>query len=103
MSNYTYREFSNSGTDKGDSCTIYWRRIKTNILSFVKVSTVCLYSKMRFLTCSRKGGGDVKIKKAFLTKCSNLVFSVMAVVAMIFANCQCSGRAYEPKLPEELK
>lgn len=33
---------------------------------------------MRFLTCSRKGGGDVKIKKAFLTKCSNLVFSVMA-------------------------
>lgn len=58
---------------------------------------------MRFLTCSRKGGGDVKIKKAFLTKCSNLVFSVMAVVAMIFANCQCSGRAYEPKLPEELK
>ena len=57
---------------------------------------------MRFLTCSRKGGGDVKIKKAFLTKCSNLVFSVMAVVAMIFANCQCSGRAYEPKLPEEL-
>lgn len=58
---------------------------------------------MRFLTCSRKGGGDVKIKKVFLTKCSNLVFSVMAVVAMIFANCQCSGRAYEPKLPEELK
>ena len=58
---------------------------------------------MRFLTCSRKGGGDVKIKKAFLTECSNLVFSVMAVVAMIFANCRCSGRAYEPKLPEELK
>ena len=25
---------------------------------------------MRFLTCSRKGDGDVKTKKAFLTKCS---------------------------------
>lgn len=23
MSNYAYREFSNSGTDKGDSCTVY--------------------------------------------------------------------------------
>lgn len=103
MSNYAYREFSNSGTDKGDSCTMYWRRIKTNILSFIKVSTVCLYGKMRFLTCSRKGDGDVKTKKAFLTKCSNLAFSVMAAVAMIFANCQCSGRAYEPEVPEELK
>ena len=49
MSNYAYREFSTSGTDKGDSCTMYRRRIKTNILSFVKVSIVCLYSKMRFL------------------------------------------------------
>lgn len=92
MSNYAYRE--NSGTDKGDSCTMYWRRIKKYII---------IYGKMRFLTCSRKGDGNVKTKKAFLTKCSNLAFSVMAVVAMIFANCQCSGRAYEPKLPEELK
>lgn len=52
---------------------------------------------------NRKGDGDVKTKKAFLTKCSNLAFSVMAAVAMIFANCQCSGRAYEPEVPEELK
>ncbi len=39
----------------------------------------------------------------FSTKFSNVVLSVMAVMAMIFANCQCSARAYEPELPEELK
>ena len=45
----------------------------------------------------------LKMKKALLTKCSNAALSVMAVAAIIFANCQCSGRAYEPELPEELK
>lgn len=45
----------------------------------------------------------MKTKKALLAKCSNVALSVMAVMAIIFANCQCSARAYEPELPEELK
>lgn len=50
----------------------------------------------------RKEGSDVKTKKALLTKCSNAALRVMALVAIIFANCQCSGRAYEPNVPDEL-
>ena len=64
----------------------------------IVVTTRCL------ICCKiRKGDSDVKTKKALLAKCSNVALSVMAVMAIIFANCQCSARAYEPELPEELK
>ncbi len=45
----------------------------------------------------------MKVAKVFLAKCSNVALTLMAVMAVIFANCQCMGRAYEPELPEELK
>lgn len=41
--------------------------------------------------------------KVLLAKCSNVALSLMAVMAMIFANSLCRGRLYEPELPEELK
>ncbi len=41
--------------------------------------------------------------KILLAKCSNVALSLLAVMAMIFANSLCRGRLYEPKLPEELK
>lgn len=40
--------------------------------------------------------------KVLLAKCSNVALSLMAVMAMIFANSLCRGRLYEPELPEEL-
>lgn len=41
--------------------------------------------------------------KALLVKCSNVVLSLMGIVAVVFANCQCVGRAYEPKVPKGLE
>ena len=40
---------------------------------------------------------------ALLAKCSNVVLSLMGIVAVVFANCQCVGRAYEPKVPKGLE
>lgn len=50
-----------------------------------------------------RGWHNVKILKALLFKSANAALALMAVVAVVFANCQCIGRAYEPELPEELK
>lgn len=41
--------------------------------------------------------------KNVIARCSNVVLSLMAIVAVVFANCQCLGRAFEPKVPDELK
>lgn len=41
--------------------------------------------------------------KALLIKSSNVALALMAVMATIFANSLCLGRAYEPEMPEELK
>ncbi len=35
--------------------------------------------------------------KSSIARCSSLVLSLMATVAVVFANCQCLGRVYEPK------
>lgn len=40
--------------------------------------------------------------KQILQKGADLTLSVMEAVAVVFANCQCIGRAYEPEMPEEL-
>ncbi len=48
-------------------------------------------------------GYYVKILKLLLVKSANAALALMAVMAVIFANCQCVGRAYEPELPEDLK
>lgn len=44
----------------------------------------------------------MKVIKVLLVKCSNVALAFIAVIALIFANCQCMGRAYEAELPEEL-
>lgn len=41
--------------------------------------------------------------KTLIARCSNVVLSLMSVIAVVFANCQCVGRAYEPKVPNELE
>lgn len=46
-------------------------------------------------------GGLWKMKQ-ILQKGADLTLSVMEAVAVVFANCQCIGRAYEPEMPEEL-
>lgn len=51
----------------------------------------------------RKEDCKMRKMKVLLAKCSNVALSLMAVMAMIFANSLCRGRLYEPELPEELK
>lgn len=41
--------------------------------------------------------------KQILQKGADFTLSVMEAVAVVFANCQCIGRAYEPEMPDELK
>lgn len=41
--------------------------------------------------------------KCILHKGVDIALSMLAIIATIFANCQCTGRAYEPEVPEELK
>lgn len=45
----------------------------------------------------------MKKVKILLKKSANGILAVMAVFAVVFANCQCLGRAYEPEMPEELR
>ena len=47
--------------------------------------------------------GGLKVMKALFVRCSNVVLSLMGIMAVVFANCQCVGRAYEPKVPKGLE
>lgn len=44
----------------------------------------------------------MNIRKTLLAKSANAALALMAVVAVVFANCQCLGRLYEPEIPEDL-
>lgn len=47
--------------------------------------------------------GGLGNMKQILQKGADFTLSVMEAVAVVFANCQCIGRAYEPEMPDELK
>lgn len=42
-------------------------------------------------------------KKRFLTKFAVAISTVLPVIALCFAIPACSGKLYEPQLPEELR
>lgn len=46
--------------------------------------------------------GGVSMRR-ILHKSVDIALSMLAIIATVFANCQCTGRAYEPEVPEELK
>ena len=45
----------------------------------------------------------MRLVQCIFHKGVNMVLSMMAIFAVVFANCQCAGRAFEPELPDELQ
>lgn len=76
---------------------------KITVTSDIIVIVLRVKSEVSEYFWFRKEDCKMRKMKVLLAKCSNVALSLMAVMAMIFANSLCRGRLYEPELPEELK